>query len=332
MGQSDHLTRIFIAIGLDRSAGRGYNSAVMTPHPDRSSLAPRLVLALGIAAVSSASLFIRWAQQDASSLAVAAWRLILASLLLLPWAGLRHGKELRRLKPSDWGWTLASGAFLAIHFAAWISSLEYTGVASSVVLVSTSPLWVALASWLFMREKPGRGIVAGMALAMAGGLVVALDDSCRGGAAAPLLGNGLALLGALAAAGYWLIGRKLRRSLALVPYVAVVYATAALLLLILALGSGGRMSGFRAGTWGCFLLLALLPQLVGHSSFNWALAHLPAAAVAVATLGEPIGATLLAYLVLGESPTVIKLAGATAILAGIVVALLRGPAPQNRHR
>ncbi len=300
----------------------------MTPPPERSILGPRLVLVLGIAAVSSASVFIRQAQQEASSLAVAAWRLGLASLVLLPWAWLRHRGELRRLDGAARGWALLSGAFLAVHFATWISSLEYTSVASSVVLVSTSPLWVALAGRLLFGERLGRRTVAGLGLAVVGGVAVALLDTRPGAAANPLLGNALALAGALAAAGYWLIGRKLRRSLSLIPYVALVYTTAALLLLAMARLAGAPLAGFRAGTYGCFLLLALLPQLVGHSSFNWALAHLPAAFVAVATLGEPIGATLLALLLLGETPSAVKLAGAAAILAGIALALWKkGDAP-----
>ncbi|HNX96262.1 MAG TPA: DMT family transporter [Candidatus Aminicenantes bacterium] len=283
---------------------------------------PPLVLALGIAAVSSAALFIRRAQAGAPSLSIAAYRLSLAALVLLPWASLRYRGELRRLARRECRLAGLAGLFLAVHFATWISSLEYTSVASSVVLVSTSPLWVALAGWLFLGEPLSQRTLAGLALAVAGGLVVGLGDRGAGAASAPLLGNGLALAGALAAAGYWLIGRRLRRTLSLIPYVALVYGAAAVILLALALAAGLPLAGFSAPTWGCFALLALLPQLLGHSSFNWALAHLPAAFVAVATLGEPIGATMLAFLVLGEAPGTIRIIGAATILAGILLALL----------
>jgi drug/metabolite transporter (DMT)-like permease len=143
--------------------------------------------------------------------------------------------------------------------------------------------------------------------------------------ARPFLGNALALSGALAVSGYWLIGRRLRRHLPLVPYVTVVYGSAALLLLTAALLLRQPLSGFQPATYGWFLLLALFPQLLGHSSFNWALGHLPAAYVAVATLGEPIGAALLAFLLLGETPSFLKMMAAALILAGIYLALGRRP-------
>lgn len=294
----------------------------MTERSVPPSWQPPLVLALGIAAVSSAALFIRRAQADAPSLSIAAYRLALAALVLVPWALLRYRGELARLAPREWRLAGLSGLFLAVHFATWISSLEYTSVASSVVLVSTSPLWVALAGWLFLDETLPPRTWAGLSLAVVGGLVVGLGDRRAGGASAPWLGNALALAGALAAAGYWLIGRRLRRTLSLIPYVALVYGAAAGILLALVLTAGLPLAGFSAPTWGCLALLALLPQLLGHSSFNWALAHLPAAFVAVATLGEPIGATVLAFLVLGEVPGPARLAGAATILAGIVLALL----------
>ncbi len=285
-------------------------------------VAPAVVLVVGILAVSSASVFIRYAQDEgAPSLVIAAGRLTIASLILAPLAWARHCNELRRLGLADWRWALASGVFLALHFATWITSLEYTTVASSVVLVSTSPLWVALAAWLFLRERLTGQVIAGLIVAVMGGIVVSLSDSGQDAGSAPLLGNALALAGALAVAGYWLIGRLLRARLSLVPYVAVVYGTAAIVLLMMAVLAHQSLAGYRPAVYGWFLLLALGPQLLGHSSFNWALAHLPAVFVAVATLGEPIGSTVLAYLFLGEAPTPWKLVGAALILIGIVLTL-----------
>jgi drug/metabolite transporter (DMT)-like permease len=286
---------------------------------------PRLALAVGIAAISSGSLFVRFAQADAPSLAVAAYRLFLAALLLLPWAWFRHRGDLRRLKASDWGWLLASGIFLAVHFATWITSLEYTSVASSVALVSTSPLWVALFAWLAWREPLTKRLAAGLALALGGSVVISLAEARAAISASPLLGNGLALSGAMAVSGYWLIGRRLRRRLPLLPYVTVVYGAAALSLLAAAMFLHQPLTGFRPATWGWFLLLALVPQHLGHSSFNWALGKLPASYVAVATLGEPVGAALLAYFFLGETPTWLKLGAGALILAGIFLAVSRRP-------
>ena len=287
--------------------------------------APQLALALGIAAVSSGSIFARFAQVDAPSLAIAAFRLFLATLFLLPAAWLRYRHRLRRLSAREWGWLLASGLLLAIHFATWITSLEYTSVASSVALVSTSPLWVALFAWLAWREPLTPTLVAGLGLALAGSVVISLAEAQAAISPRPILGNLLALAGALAVSGYWLIGRHLRRHLPLVPYVTVVYGAAALLLLGAALFFRQPLYGFKPATYGWFLLLALIPQLLGHSSFNWALGHLGAVYVAVATLGEPIGAAILALLFLGEVPSPLKAAAAALILAGIYLALDRRP-------
>ncbi len=292
----------------------------------RPAITPRLALAIGIAAVSSGSIFVRFAQAGASSLAIAAYRLGLATLILLPIAWLRHRRELQRLPAAEWGWLLASGLFLAVHFATWITSLEYTSVASSVALVSTSPLWVALFAWIAWREPMTPSLVLGLALALCGSIVISFAEARSAISSRPFLGNALALVGALAVSGYWLIGRRMRRRFPLIPYVTVVYGAAALALLAAALLFGHPLAGFKPQTYGWFLLLALLPQLLGHSSFNWALGHLPAAYVAVATLGEPIGAAILAFFALGEVPSALKVAAAVLILAGIYLVLDRRPA------
>jgi drug/metabolite transporter (DMT)-like permease len=285
---------------------------------------------IGIAAVSTGSIFVRLAQADASSLAIAAFRLSLATLFLLPLAWLRYRRELRGLAARQWALLAASGFFLAVHFASWITSLEYTSVASSVALVSTSPLWVALFAWVAWREPLKAPLVAGLGLAMAGSIVISLAEAQSAISSSPFLGNTLALVGALAVSGYWLIGRRLRSGLDLIPYITVVYGSAGLLLVVAALLFRQPLSGFPSATYLWFLLLALLPQLLGHSSFNWALRHLPAAYVALATLGEPIGATILALLLLAEVPSPLKVAAAAMILAGIYLALgQRPPAPED---
>jgi drug/metabolite transporter (DMT)-like permease len=286
----------------------------------------------GILAVSTASIFIRFAQQDAPSLVVAAYRLTLASLILAPLALTRHRAELRSLTRRELLLGLLSGFFLALHFATWISSLEYTTVASSVVLVTTTPLWVALLSPLILREANGKTVVIGMLLALVGGGIVGVSDSCtwQNGLVCPplasfvrgtaFLGDFLALCGAWMAAGYILIGRRLRAKMSLIPYIFVVYGMAAIVLLIILVVSSERAFGYLPLTYLWLLLLAIVPQLLGHSTFNWALRYLPASLVSITLLGEPIGSTILAYLILKEAPTPLKIIGAVLILAGIYVA------------
>jgi drug/metabolite transporter (DMT)-like permease len=290
-----------------------------------------IALLTAILAVSTASIFIRFAQKDAPSLVIAAYRLSFASLALAPLALARHRDELRRLTRSELRLGLLSGIFLALHFATWISSLEYTAVASSVVLVSTSPLWVALLAPVFLKEPLSRWVLVGMLLALAGGTIIGLSDACHwstGFVCPPLsefvkgkasFGNFLALAGAWAVTGYLLIGRKLRARMSLIPYIFVVYGMAALVLIVVMLLAGESPVGYQPSTYVWLLLLALVPQLVGHSTYNWALRYLPAAFVAVITLGEPIGSTILAFMILQETPSLLQIAGGVLILAGIYI-------------
>jgi drug/metabolite transporter (DMT)-like permease len=264
---------------------------------------------------------------------IAAYRLTLATIILAPVALTRHREVLRRLNRKEIGLAVLSGLFLAVHFAAWISSLEYTTVASSVVLVTTSPLWVGLLSPLVLREPLRRPVLVGLVIALVGSVVIGLSDSCQwtlNGLSCPsletffngraFLGDVLALLGALMASGYLLIGRHLRSKMSLVSYTFVVYGVAAVILVMAVVGTGQKMIGFPPTSYLWLLALALVPQLLGHSTFNWALRYLSAAYVSITLLGEPIGSTILAYIILQEIPSITKIFGAAMILAGIVVA------------
>jgi drug/metabolite transporter (DMT)-like permease len=281
-------------------------------HP---TIKPYLVIATGIVAVSFASIFIRLA--EAPSLVIAASRLTIASLILAPAALIRGKDELRSLTRGDVGLALLSGLFLGLHFATWISSLEYTSVASSVVFVDTSPLFVGLASHLLLKERVSRQMFAGIAVSVLGGIIIGFGDFGLG--ARELLGDLLALAGAVAVSGYLLVGRKLRRHLSLLLYIFLVYATAAVFLVAVCLIAGHTFSGYPQQTYLMFILLAVVPQIIGHSSYNWALKYLPATFVGVGTLGEPIGSTILAYFFLSEVPTPAKIGGGVLILAGIYV-------------
>lgn len=306
----------------------------MTAPPAPSRPALTMGLLAGIAAVSTAAIFIRFAQAEgAPSIVIAAARLTIASLALAPFALARHRSDLRRLERGEWALALLAGVFLALHFAAWITSLEYTSVASSVVLVTTTPLWVALLAPLALGERTRPAAFVGMALALVGGAAVGLSDACSRSAGAlscpPLqdflggsafLGDLLALAGAWMAAGYLLVGRKLRAKLPLTAYVFVVYGAAAVTLVAIMLGMGQSPLGFGPRAYLWFLLLALVPQLLGHTAFNWALKYAPASFVSAILLGEPIGSALLAWAIFGELPGAMKLGGAALLLAGIWLA------------
>ena len=296
-------------------------------------ISPRLGILFGILAVSTASIFIKFVQQEkVASLVIAAYRLGIAAIVLSPIALYNYRNEIKKLSAKDLRFSLLSGFFLAIHFATWIQSLEYTSVASSVVLVTTTPLWVALFSPFTLNEKITKMISMGLVFSLLGTIVVGLSDICdfqnrlvcppfnqffQGQA---LWGDFLALVGAWTAAGYVMIGRRIRPRFSLVPYIFLVYGMAAVLLVLFVLGSGVQYRGFSGQTYIWLVLLALIPQLMGHSTFNWALGYLPAALVSVSLLGEPIGSTILAYIFLAEAPGIIKVFGAILIFAGIVIA------------
>ena len=284
---------------------------------------PFLVLGVGVVVVSFAAILIRLAQAEgASSLAIAAVRLTVAAVVLAPFAWLRAGGEMLRLPRRELGLCTLSGALLAAHFWAWITSLEHTSVASSTALVTTNPLWVALASAIILRERPGRAAVTGILLTLAGSMLIFAADASRtsGADAAPMLGNALALVGAMSASGYLLVGRALRARISLTAYIWLAYSTAAVLLLIAAMTTGVSFMSLPSPAWQFMVALALGPQLIGHTTFNWALRRLTATFVAVAILGEPVGAAILAWLFFEEGFTAFQLTGFVLLLTGIFVA------------
>jgi drug/metabolite transporter (DMT)-like permease len=277
-----------------------------------------LGVGFGVIVVSTAAILIRLAQAEIHSLVVAAWRLTLATLILTPFALVKVRSELRTLTRRQWRSVLLSGLLLAIHFATWITSLAYTSVTASVALVWTSPIFVALGSHLFLGERLTREMVIALVVAIGGGVVIGVGDLGEG--THRLFGDVLAVMGAIAGAGYLLIGRRLRARLSLLGYVYPVYGTAALVLMAVMLVSGLPRVPQRSETWLWLTLMALGPQILGHSSLNWALRYLSATYVTLATLGEPIGSTLLAWWLLGERPTLWAVLGGLLILSGIVVA------------
>ena len=286
------------------------------------ALPPLLVLGAGVVIVSTASILIRLAQAEgAHSLTIAAVRLGLATAVLLPAALRAAHANLPAPRARDVFLALGSGALLAIHFWSWIESLQHTSVASSTILVTTNPLWVALAAALFLGERPGRAAIAGIGLSLLGTALTFVADVQHVAAnRAPLLGNTLALVGALAASGYLLAGRALRTRLPLILYITLAYGGGAVLLGLAHTVSGTPAAGLTSLAWLLLAALALGPQLLGHTAFNYALRHLSATFVALAILGEPVGSALLAWLLFDERFGGVQLAGFALLLCGIYIA------------
>jgi drug/metabolite transporter (DMT)-like permease len=290
----------------------------MKPLPTSCPDHPRhlwAIVAVGILAISCASILVRLA--DAPSLSIATYRVTLASLLLAPLASWKRKPLSGKIPRTVIRLTILSGICLALHFAAWISSLQMTSIASSTTLVSTSPLFVALFSYFVLGEPLSTRAWLGISLVLGGSLAIAgIDLNLENDA---LTGDLLALVGALAVSGYLLAGRIVRRHLELTSYTFGTYGTAALTLLLLSLFTGAPLSGFSTETYGILILLAVVPQLIGHTAFNWTLRFLSPTSVAVLILGEPIGASILAYLFLGENISLQK--GISLFFLGTGIAL-----------
>jgi drug/metabolite transporter (DMT)-like permease len=276
-----------------------------------------LLLPVGIIAISTASIFIKLC--DAPALIIAAYRMVLASLMLMPFAG--RQKIWKGWGRNELGWFLLSGFFLSLHFAFWIASLKYTSVASSVVLVNTHPIFVGIGAWLFLKERLGLNLTLGITLSVLGSGLISYGDMALSEEA--LMGDGLALLGAIAASGYFLVGKKMRKNQDLLSYIFPVYSTAGLVLVIFSLILQKPFFGYSLSTYLFLFLIALIPQSIGHTTFNWALKYLPASMVSITILGEPVGSTILAYFILGEGLTPWKVIGGISIFAGILIALKR---------
>jgi drug/metabolite transporter (DMT)-like permease len=288
-----------------------------------------LVLTLGIFAVSTAAVLVRLTLATVDqpsvgfSLVMAALRMLLAAIVLLPtW------QTVYRSQPSPTAWQAAVGAgiALAVHFATWITSLSYTSIAASTAIVTTNPIWVTLIAWIWLQEKPSRFTLVGISLALAGGLVIASEGIQTDTPSTAWIGNGLALVGAWAASGYLLLGRAAQqRGLSVGGYIAIAYGVAAIILVPLPLLMGARYTGYAPLTYGYILLMAGVPQLVGHTSFNWAVRWVSPTLVTLVILLEPVGASILAALLFKELPGMPVLVGAIGLLLGVAIAVLNQP-------
>ncbi|MFZ5634314.1 MAG: DMT family transporter [Bacillota bacterium] len=278
------------------------------------SFNPYLAVVLAVVAASFSSIFTKLS--NAPPLVIAFYRLLFTVLIISPLALNAGGRrELRRIEPRDFILAVTSGAFLSLHFATWITSLNYTSISSSTVLVTMQPLFVITGGFLFLGEKLKKTALLGAAATLAGSVMIGINDFRIGGGA--LYGDLLAFSGAFWVALYVLIGRSLRMKLSLFTYVFIVYSASAILLLVFNLIAGTSLYPYPAGDWLCFLALAVIPTIFGHTVFNWALKYVKAAMVSVSILGEPVGATILAFFIFNQVPGVLQVSGGLIIIAGL---------------
>jgi len=279
-----------------------------------------IALTVGALAVSTGAILVRYAQQEAASLTIAAYRMGIAFVAVLIPTLIKHRPELRALTYRDLALAATSGLFLAVHFATWVYSLELTSVAISVVMVNTAPLWVGLLTPFMTRERLAPATILGIGISVIGAVAIGAGLQGDGNSSNDLLGAVLAAIGAVGLAVYLLIGRNFRRRHSLGVYVTVCYGAAAGYLSLAAIATGQQVVGFSTSIWLYLIALALVSQILGHTTYNWALRFFSASMIALALLAEPICSTLLARVLFNERLTAIQIAGAALILVGIYLA------------
>ncbi len=287
---------------------------------------PYLAILLGVLAAAFSSIFTKAAA--APPLIIALYRLGFTVLLLMPVTLVTGRRELRELTRRDVLLACGAGIMLALHFATWITSLNYTSIASSIVLVDMQPLFVITGGYLFYKEKISRGGLLGAALALSGSVVVGISDFQVGGQA--LWGDLLAFLGAIFISGYMLVGRGVREHLSLLPYITMVFGSSFVALFLMAVVYKLPLAPYPPSTWLMFVLLAVVPTIMGHTVFNWALRYVKAAVVSVSILGESVGATILAYFIFHQVPVPLQVAGGLIIITGLVIFIKSTTQPENQ--
>lgn len=275
---------------------------------------PYIAVIIGVIAVSTSAIFVKLAS-DAPAGIVAFYRLAFATVLMLPVILVKYREELKVIKRRDWILASLSGFFLALHFILWFESLHYTSVASSVVLVTLQPIFAFIGTYIFFGERFSVAAIISMLITILGSFIIGWGDFQISNLA--LLGDILALLGAVAITGYFLLGQRLRRSLSLITYTFIVYGISSLVLLLYNIVLQNNFVNYSIDYWMIFLALAIIPTFFGHTLFNWALKWLSTSTISMAIVFEPIGATALAYFILGEKVTSMQWLGGTIVIFGL---------------
>ena len=297
-----------------------------------------VMLVLGLASFSFSSILVRLAQDEGlPSLFIASSRLTIGAIILTPLVLAKYRDNLAQMTRNDVLLAIVAGTFLAIHFASWVTSLEYTSVLISVVFVTSSPLWVALLEFIFLRSKLPKSVIIGLGIAIAGGLLIGFGGMVSGDSLdgvvvdrqREFIGGALSLVGAITIAVYLIIARKLQQArehqgvvtkLHIIPYIWMVYGTAGLILLVWSIGTGIPVTGYSSQGYVWLIVMALFPQLLGHSSLNYAVGYIPATIVSMMTQLEPIGSAILAYFLFGELPFPLQMLGSAVIITGVLLA------------
>lgn len=279
---------------------------------------PYLAIVIGVIGVSFSAILVRYS--DAPSSVIAFYRMLFSCLILLPFFCKGAIKEMKGINKKDWILCVLAGGFLAFHFILWFESLQYTSVANSTVLVTLQPLFAFFGTYFLFKERISIKGALSVIMAITGGILIGASDFAHDKVA--LLGDVLALIACALATAYFLIGQIVRKRMSLTAYTFIVYGISAIILLVYVLGSGHELVHYPKEEWYLFILLAIVPTLLGHSLFNWAIEWVSTTKISMAILFEPVGAAILAYYLFNETVSAAQLVGALFILIGLSLFIL----------
>ncbi|AIF42378.1 DMT family transporter [Virgibacillus sp. SK37] len=280
---------------------------------------PYAAVVIGVLSVSTSAVLVKLADQAPAAI-IANYRLLFAVLLMAPIIIIKYKSEFRLISKKDWISSIFAGVFLAFHFILWFESLNYTSVASSVVLVTLQPIFAFLGTYFFFKERFSPGAVISMVIALFGSAIISWGDFKISGMA--LFGDILAVLGAITVTAYFLLGQRVRRNVSLMTYTFVVYGVSSLTLIIYNVLLQNSFSGYPVDHWWIFLALAIFPTFLGHTLFNWALKWLSTSTISMGIVFEPVGASILAFFILGEVITWAQFLGGTVVIFGLFLFIL----------
>ena len=276
---------------------------------------PYIPIIIGVISISLSAILVKLAVADSG--VIAFYRLLFSVLIMSPLFFYKYTHELKELTKRDWIFSSIAGFFLAFHFILWFESLNYTSVASSTVLVTLQPLFAFIGTYFFFKEKLSVKIILSGFIAIIGSFLISWGDFRVSGSA--LYGDLLALIACALITGYLLLGQDVRKRISLITYTMVVYSSSTICLFFYVLVKGESFGPYPSMTWIWFLLLAIIPNLLGHTLFNWAVKWVSTNVISVAVLFEPIGAAILAYIVFAEKLIATQIFGGIIVIAGLLL-------------
>lgn len=281
---------------------------------EKPAIHPYIPIMIGVISVAMSAIFVKMTTADSG--VTAFYRMLFSILIMSPLFLLKYTHELKKLSKRDWGFTTIAGIFLAFHFILWFESLNYTSVASSTVLVTLQPLFAFAGTYFFFKERLSLKTIISALIAIGGSVLIAYGDFKISGAA--LFGDILALIACALITAYLLFGQDVRKRLSLVTYTFVVYGVSTITLFFYIIIKGESFGPYPTEEWMWFILLALIPNLFGHTLFNWALKWVSTNVISIAILFEPVGAAILAFYILGEVLSASQIIGGSVVLLGIL--------------